>query len=58
MGPFPRRRLIEERQGIAGARERARLYTERSLREIGRLPGGDARSTLETVTTQLLHRSY
>ena len=51
-------RLIEERQGIAGARERARLYTERSLREIGRLPAGDARSTLETVTTQLLHRSY
>jgi heptaprenyl diphosphate synthase len=51
-------RLIEERQGITGARELARLYTERSLREIRRLPECPARCTLEEVTTRLLHRSY
>jgi heptaprenyl diphosphate synthase len=51
-------RLIEERDGIAGAREMARRYTERSLREIRRLPASPARTTLEDVTTKLLHRSY
>jgi heptaprenyl diphosphate synthase len=51
-------RLIEERRGIADAREMARLYTERSLRELRRLPEIPARCTLEEVTEKLLHRSY
>jgi heptaprenyl diphosphate synthase len=51
-------RLIEDRGGIEGARALARRYTERSLREIRRLPDIPARGTLEEVATRLLHRSY
>jgi heptaprenyl diphosphate synthase len=51
-------RLIEEREGIEGARALARLYTERSLREIRCLPESPARCVLEEVATRLLHRSY
>jgi heptaprenyl diphosphate synthase len=51
-------RLIIERDGIERARVRARLYTERSLREIGRLPSNDSKETLRGVTERLLHRSY
>jgi heptaprenyl diphosphate synthase len=51
-------RLIEHRGGINGARELARAYTERSLREIGRLPPNDAREVLAEVAERLLNRSY
>ncbi len=49
--------LIDERGGISRARELAQRYTERSLREIARLPGGEARSVLENVALKLLHRT-
>jgi heptaprenyl diphosphate synthase len=51
-------RLIGERGGLDGARAAARRYTERSLREISRLPEGDARLTLAAVAEQLLHRRF
>ena len=51
-------RLIEERGGFEGARARARQYTERSLREIRRLPPHPSVDTLVGVTEKLLHRSY
>ena len=51
-------RLIVDRGGIDGARARARLYTERALREIGRLPSNGSRDILSDVTERLLHRSY
>lgn len=51
-------RLIEERGGFEGARLRAQQYTERSLREIRRLPSNPAIDTLIGVTEKLLHRRY
>jgi heptaprenyl diphosphate synthase len=51
-------RLIEERGGIDGARRLAQAYTERSLREIQRLPSNESRDILVEVTERLLHRSY
>ena len=51
-------RLIEERDGFRAARELARGYTERALREVGRLPPNPARGILEEVTGKLLHRKY
>jgi heptaprenyl diphosphate synthase len=51
-------RLIDESGGIREARQRAARYTERSLREIGRLPSNEARKTLVDVTERLLHRTY
>jgi heptaprenyl diphosphate synthase len=51
-------RLIEERGGFEGARLRALQYTERSLREIRRLPPHPSRDALVGVTEKLLHRRY
>jgi geranylgeranyl pyrophosphate synthase len=51
-------RLIEERGGFEGARLRAVQYTERSLREIRRLPPHPSIDTLVGVTEKLLHRRY
>jgi len=51
-------RLIEERGGFEGARLRAQQYTERSLREIRRLPPHPSIDTLVGVTERLLHRRY
>ena len=51
-------RLIEDRGGIEGARRLARGYTERSLREIDRLPSNASREVLREVTERLLHRNY
>jgi heptaprenyl diphosphate synthase len=51
-------RLIEDRGGIDGARALARAYTERSLREIGRLPPNASRDVLAEVAERLLDRSY
>lgn len=51
-------RLIEERGGFEGARLRARQDTERSLREIRRLPPHPSIDTLVGVTEKLLHRRY
>ena len=51
-------RLIQERGGFEGARLRARQYTERSLREIRRLPSHPSIDTLVGVTEKLLHRTY
>jgi heptaprenyl diphosphate synthase len=51
-------RLIEERGGFEGARLRALQYTERSLREIRRLPSHPSIDTLVGVTEELLHRRY
>jgi heptaprenyl diphosphate synthase len=51
-------RLVDEAGGIREARLRAAHYTERSLREIGRLPHNEARETLVDVTERLLHRTY
>ena len=51
-------RLIEERGGIEGARALARAYTERSQREIARLPANDAKAVLGEVAERLLHRKY
>jgi heptaprenyl diphosphate synthase len=51
-------RLIEDRGGIEGARRLARVYTERSLREIDRLPSNASRDVLGEVTERLLHRNY
>jgi len=50
--------LIAERGGLEGARRFARAYTERSQREIARLPGTHARETLAAVAEKLLHRTY
>ena len=49
--------LIEARGGIRRAREFAERYTKRSLREISRLPCGEARNVLENVAEKLLHRT-
>jgi geranylgeranyl pyrophosphate synthase len=49
--------LIRERGGIQGAQAMAQRYTDRSLREISRLPQGEARTILENVADTLLHRS-
>jgi len=49
--------LIRERGGIQRALEMAQHYTERSLREISRLPSGEARTVLENVADRLLCRS-
>ena len=51
-------RLIQERGGIDGARAFAQAYTERSRREIARLPSNGAKDILAEVTERLLHRSY
>jgi heptaprenyl diphosphate synthase len=48
--------LIRERGGILGAQAVAQRYTDRSLREISRLPQGEARAILENVADVLLHR--
>lgn len=50
--------LIDLRGGVQGAREVARRYAERSVREIRRLPPLEARDTLLAVTERLLHRRY
>jgi heptaprenyl diphosphate synthase len=50
--------LITQRGGLAGARTLAGRHTERSRREICRLPDGDARRILETVAEKLLRRTY
>jgi len=51
-------RLVRDAGGIDAARRVAAAYTERSLREISRLPATDARRTLEVVTARLLHRDH
>jgi heptaprenyl diphosphate synthase len=51
-------RLIHDRGGIDGARSFAQAYTERSLREIQRLPSNGSKDILAEVTERLLHRSY
>lgn len=51
-------RSIGERGGLEGARRYARAYTERSKREIFRLPDTVARRTLAAVAEKLLHRTY
>ena len=51
-------RLIEERGGLAGARDLAVRFTERSRREIRRLPCVGARSVLEGTAEALLRRSF
>jgi heptaprenyl diphosphate synthase len=51
-------RLICERGGLEGARRYARAYTERSKREISRLPDTESRRTLAAVAEKLLHRTY
>jgi heptaprenyl diphosphate synthase len=50
--------LISDRGGLEGARRVARAYTERSQREIARLPDTPARGTLQAVADRLLHRTY
>jgi heptaprenyl diphosphate synthase len=50
--------LISRRGGLEGARRYARAYTERSKREIARLPDTSARHTLTAVSDRLLHRTY
>jgi heptaprenyl diphosphate synthase len=49
--------LIRERGGIELAYGMARRYTERSLREISRLPCGEPRFILQMVAEKLLHRN-
>jgi len=49
--------LIRERGGIFSARLVAERYTARSLREIDRLPVGEAREVLASITDTLLHRT-
>ena len=49
--------LIRERGGMEGALAMAQRYTDRSLREISRLPCGQPRAILETVAEKLLHRN-
>ena len=51
-------RLIAERGGMEGARDLAVQFTERSRREIGRLPCNEARTMLLETTESLLIRSY
>ncbi len=51
-------RLVEEHGGLADARALASAYMERSRREIHRLPCGEARATLLTVSDSLLGRSF
>jgi heptaprenyl diphosphate synthase len=51
-------RLIGERGGVEGARRHALAYTERSRREIARLPDTEARRTLASIAEKLLHRMY
>jgi heptaprenyl diphosphate synthase len=50
--------LIAARGGLEGARRVARAFTERSQREIARLPDTAARATLASVAEKLLHRTY
>ena len=50
--------LICERGGLEGARRYARSYTERSKREISKLPDTEARRILAAVVEKLLHRTY
>jgi heptaprenyl diphosphate synthase len=50
--------LVAERGGLAGARALAGRHTERSRRELCRLPDVDARRVLEDVTERLLRRTY
>jgi len=51
-------KLITALGGLDAARRAARAYTERSQREIARLPDTEARQTLLVVTEKLLHRTY
>ncbi len=51
-------RLIVERGGIAGARQLAAAYRERTGREIGRLPAGPARQTLADVAAAVVERTF
>jgi heptaprenyl diphosphate synthase len=51
-------RLIEDRGGMKGARELATLFTDRSRREIGRLPSIEARTMLLETAEALLTRRY
>jgi heptaprenyl diphosphate synthase len=50
--------LTDSLGGISLARETARLYTQRAVREIERLPDGRARDELESLSRQLLVREY
>lgn len=49
---------VEARGGIEAARGYARRYTERALREIGRLPAGEPRDLMEKLARELLIRKY
>jgi heptaprenyl diphosphate synthase len=51
-------RLIEERGGMRSARDFAAVFTDRSRREIGRLPAIEARTMLLETAESLLTRSY
>lgn len=51
-------RMVADRGGLVDARRHAVAYTERSLREIGRLPAGAARDALERIARTLLERHY
>lgn len=50
--------LLRERGAIARARELARRYTDRALRECEGLPAGDVRDTLVRAVRRLLERDY
>jgi len=49
--------LIRERGGITSAQAVAERYTARALREISRLPAGEAREVLANVTEALFRRN-
>ncbi len=49
---------VRERGGIEGARAAARRYTQRALTEIGGLPAGEARASMEKLALALLDRAY
>jgi heptaprenyl diphosphate synthase len=49
-------RLVKDRGGLAAARDLAAAYLERARREIGRLPAGEARDTLFSVSQDLFDR--
>ncbi|MDR1178690.1 MAG: polyprenyl synthetase family protein [Spirochaetaceae bacterium] len=50
--------LVRESGGIEAARNCAKKYTDRALREISLLPGGAPRDMLEKLTQRLLVRDY
>ncbi|MDR1429794.1 MAG: polyprenyl synthetase family protein [Spirochaetaceae bacterium] len=50
--------LVRQSGGIEAARDCAKKYTDRALREISLLPGGPPRDMLEKLTQRLLIRDY